>query len=145
MRRVIIAIVLIVRCTIIQCRRVTIRPVYNFSGDDFPTGAARLKRAAPALYVVFCGGTKYSGGKHSVITGNNRSRRMPRHSAHSARWTLRLAFSPSSGAAPPNALETCRECLAWLQTNDHNKLCFYRNQPSYLSIAFDADRIGSFC
>lgn len=52
--------------------------VYNvfarsFLATIFPQGRC-LKRAAPALYVVFCSDTKYPSGKHSVITGNNRCR-----------------------------------------------------------------------
>lgn len=56
----------------------------SFLATIFPQGR-RLKRAEQtesALYVVFCGGTKCPGGKHSVITGNNRSGGCPSHSAH---------------------------------------------------------------
>jgi hypothetical protein len=70
----------------------------SFLATIFPQGR-RLKRAAPALYVVFCGGTKCPGGKHSVITGNNRGRRMlrsiPRIPRAGPRQTLLFHLAPT--------------------------------------------------
>ncbi|GBP43680.1 hypothetical protein EVAR_30514_1 [Eumeta japonica] len=44
-----------------------------------PCGTTPNKGGEASLYVVFCvAGTKCCVGKHSVITGNNRSRRMLR-------------------------------------------------------------------
>lgn len=75
----------------------------SFLATIFPQGR-RLKRAAPALYVVFCSGTKCPGGKHSVITGNNRSR--PDALSHSAHTSLdpTILFHPMHQRL--NALET---------------------------------------
>lgn len=78
LRRILAAYELYIQIKLYMPGRVPRGRVYNvfarsFLATIFPQGRC-LKRAAPALYVVFCSDTKYPGGKHSVITGNNRCR-----------------------------------------------------------------------